>query len=68
MYQLQDAGNKTIAIVGGGFLGSELAVALAKKGIQLELTAAKTNGNKIIQVFPEDGNMALVFPSNTFYH
>jgi programmed cell death 8 (apoptosis-inducing factor) len=33
LYQLQQAGNKTIAIVGGGFLGSELAVALSKKGI-----------------------------------
>ena len=54
MNAIQSKGNKTIAIVGGGFLGSEIAVALAKQ--------AKENGNKIIQVFPEDGNMSLVFP------
>jgi programmed cell death 8 (apoptosis-inducing factor) len=31
--KIESPGEKTIAIVGGGFLGSELAVALAKKGI-----------------------------------
>ena len=45
---------KTIVVVGGGFLGSELSVALAHK--------AKETGSRIIQVFPEKGNMALVFP------
>ncbi|KAJ1336563.1 hypothetical protein BSLG_007347 [Batrachochytrium salamandrivorans] len=44
-------GNKTIVVVGGGFLGSELAVALAAG-----------SDVKIIQTFPEDGNMGLVFP------
>ncbi|KAI8923629.1 hypothetical protein BC831DRAFT_403533 [Entophlyctis helioformis] len=43
-------GEKTIAIVGGGFLGSELAIALCDKGV------------KVVQLFPEDGNMGLVFP------
>ncbi|ORZ14240.1 hypothetical protein BCR42DRAFT_329796 [Absidia repens] len=45
-----------IAVVGGGFLGSELAVALAKR-------ASKEKDIQITQVFPEDGNMANVFPS-----
>lgn len=43
-----------IVVVGGGFLGSELAVALAKIGNQL--------GHSVTQVFPEDGHMGLVFP------
>ncbi|KAI8331781.1 apoptosis-inducing factor, mitochondrion-associated, C-term-domain-containing protein [Chlamydoabsidia padenii] len=45
-----------IAVVGGGFLGSELAVALAKR-------ASNQKDIQITQVFPEDGNMANVFPS-----
>ncbi|KAL2913855.1 hypothetical protein HK105_206589 [Polyrhizophydium stewartii] len=44
-------GKKTIAVLGGGFLGSELAVALAGE-----------SGTRIVQAFPEDGNMGLVFP------
>ncbi|KAI7858497.1 apoptosis-inducing factor, mitochondrion-associated, C-term-domain-containing protein [Circinella umbellata] len=44
-----------IAVIGGGFLGSELAVALAKRGEKEKLT--------VTQVFPEEGNMANVFPS-----
>ncbi|KAI9216209.1 apoptosis-inducing factor, mitochondrion-associated, C-term-domain-containing protein [Blastocladiella britannica] len=40
---------KHIAVIGGGFLGSELSVALAKH-------------TSTTQVFPEEGNMALVFP------
>lgn len=52
--ELQAQGGKIIAIVGGGFLGSELAAALAQKGA--------SNGNRIVQLFPEDGNMGLVFP------
>ncbi len=46
--------NKTIAVVGGGFLGSELAVALGQK--------SQKNKFNIVQVFPEQGNMALAFP------
>ncbi len=38
---------KHIAIVGGGFLGSELACALAYN--------AKKHGGKVTQVFPEAG-------------
>ena len=46
-----------IAIVGGGFLGSELAVALAQYS-RMHLNSSL----HITQLFPEDGNMALVFP------
>ena len=45
---------KRIVVVGGGFLGSELAVAISKVG--------KEKGHTVTQVFPEDGHMALVFP------
>ncbi|KAI8974719.1 apoptosis-inducing factor, mitochondrion-associated, C-term-domain-containing protein [Pilobolus umbonatus] len=41
-----------IAVIGGGFLGSELAVALAHR-----------ENLKVTQIFPEDGNMANVFPN-----
>ena len=40
---------KNIAIVGGGFLGSELACALAYN--------SKKYGGKVTQVFPEAGNL-----------
>ncbi|KAI8359064.1 apoptosis-inducing factor, mitochondrion-associated, C-term-domain-containing protein [Choanephora cucurbitarum] len=43
-----------VAVIGGGFLGSELAVALAHRSGKENL--------KVTQVFPEDGNMANVFP------
>lgn len=46
-----------IAIIGGGFLGSELAVALA----QFSRTH-RQGALKVTQIFPEEGNMALVFP------
>ncbi|XP_041358113.1 apoptosis-inducing factor 1, mitochondrial-like [Gigantopelta aegis] len=45
---------KSVAIVGGGFLGSELACALGKKG--------KKKGIKVYQLFPENGNMGRVLP------
>ena len=45
---------KNIVVVGGGFLGSELAVALATK--------AKDSGSTVTQVFPETGNLAKVLP------
>lgn len=46
---------KDITIYGGGFLGSELSVALKQ--------ASAKYGNSIHQVIPEEGNMSLVFPS-----
>ncbi|XP_030836587.1 apoptosis-inducing factor 1, mitochondrial [Strongylocentrotus purpuratus] len=48
----QDA--KSVAIIGGGFLGSELACALGKRG--------KDTGMKVMQFFPEAGNMGRVLP------
>ncbi|KAG8224807.1 hypothetical protein J437_LFUL002252 [Ladona fulva] len=45
---------KSIAIIGGGFLGSELACALAKKG--------KDTGMQVMQIFPEKGNMGKILP------
>lgn len=45
---------KSIAIIGGGFLGSELACALGKKG--------KSSRLSITQIFPESGNMGKVLP------
>eukprot|EP00834_Sanchytrium_tribonematis_P000538 NODE_10_length_61504_cov_0.956502.p10 type:complete len:498 gc:universal NODE_10_length_61504_cov_0.956502:14454-15947(+) len=42
---------KNVIIIGGGFLGSELAVGL-------------TNiGNEVNQIFPEEGNLGLILPS-----
>lgn len=46
---------KNIAIIGNGFLGSELACALAHHGQERKL--------KVYQLFPESGNMAKVLPS-----
>lgn len=45
---------KSVAIIGGGFLGSELAASLANRG--------KKNKVKIYQVFKEKGNMGKVLP------
>ncbi|KFM61498.1 Apoptosis-inducing factor 1, mitochondrial, partial [Stegodyphus mimosarum] len=45
---------KSVVIVGGGFLGSELACGLAKRG--------KSTGLKVVQLFPESGNMGKIFP------
>ena len=47
---------KHIVVIGGGFLGSELSCALAEH-------SKKVQGLKVTQVFPEEGNMALAFPS-----
>lgn len=46
---------KTIAIIGGGFLGSELACALGS-------FSKRTNG-QVIQVFPEQGTLGRVLPA-----
>nr|ATZ76822.1 apoptosis inducing factor [Sinohyriopsis schlegelii] len=45
---------KTVTVVGGGFLGSELAVALGNRGL--------LNGIKVNQIFPESGVLAKVLP------
>lgn len=45
---------KRVAVIGGGFLGSELAVALAHRG--------KLSGLDVTQIYPEHGNMAKVVP------
>lgn len=44
----------SITIVGGGFLGSELACALARRG--------KETGMHVTQIFPEKGNMGKILP------
>ncbi|XP_024053052.1 apoptosis-inducing factor 1, mitochondrial isoform X4 [Terrapene carolina triunguis] len=45
---------KSITIIGGGFLGSELACALGRK--------VQATGLEVIQMFPENGNMGKVLP------
>ena len=54
--------SESIAIIGGGFLGSELACALAAWSQQPKL--------EVTQIFPENGNMAKVnlFPRIYLYH
>ncbi|KAF9186983.1 Apoptosis-inducing factor 1, mitochondrial, partial [Haplosporangium sp. Z 27] len=54
LHALVSSGEKKIVIVGGGFLGSELAVAISQYGREKNV--------KVTQIFPEDGNMGLVFP------
>lgn len=49
---------KTILIIGGGFLGSELTCALAHKPDNDK----RPNGQKIIQIYPESGNLGKVLP------
>ncbi|XP_068104176.1 apoptosis-inducing factor 1, mitochondrial [Hyperolius riggenbachi] len=44
----------SITIIGGGFLGSELACALGRRGQQ--------TGLEVIQMFPESGNMGKILP------
>lgn len=46
--------SKSVAVIGGGFLGSELACALAKYGESRKL--------KVHQIFHEKGNMGKVLP------
>ncbi|XP_068572490.1 apoptosis-inducing factor 1, mitochondrial isoform X3 [Cebidichthys violaceus] len=45
---------KSITIIGGGFLGSELACALGRRSTECDL--------EVIQMFPEKGNMGKVLP------
>lgn len=47
-------GAESVLVVGGGFLGSELAVGLASRG--------RGRGLGVVQVFPEEGNLGLVLP------
>lgn len=47
--------SKTVAVVGSGFLGSELSCALAHHG--------EERGLKVYQLFHENGNMAKILPS-----
>ncbi|CAF0999015.1 unnamed protein product [Rotaria magnacalcarata] len=49
-----------VAIVGGGFLGSELACALAHRANQ-HAKEGKPSG-KIVQLMPENGNISKVLP------
>ena len=44
---------KSIAIIGGGFMGSELACALGKRG--------KETGVKVTQVFPDKGSYIFIY-------
>ncbi|XP_060911555.1 apoptosis-inducing factor 1, mitochondrial isoform X5 [Labrus mixtus] len=45
---------KSITIIGGGFLGSELACALGRR--------SNDSGLEVIQMYPEKGNMGKVLP------
>ncbi|KAJ8348878.1 hypothetical protein SKAU_G00274670 [Synaphobranchus kaupii] len=45
---------KSVTIIGGGFLGSELACALGRKSSE--------SGLEVVQMFPEKGNMGKVLP------
>ena len=49
---------KSVAIIGGGFLGSELACALGNKA------AEEKKGLEVVQIFKEKGNMAKVLESD----
>lgn len=51
---LKNSEGKRVVVIGGGFLGSELAVAISNLGAE--------KNHKITQIFPEDGHMSLVFP------
>nr|XP_018901007.1 PREDICTED: apoptosis-inducing factor 1, mitochondrial [Bemisia tabaci] len=53
--ELVNAKPEAIAIIGGGFLGSELACAIAKKG--------RDKNVKIHQIFRENGNMGKILPA-----
>ncbi|KAM3601151.1 uncharacterized protein V6R79_008438 [Siganus canaliculatus] len=45
---------KSVTIIGGGFLGSELACALGRRSTE--------SGLEVVQMFPEKGNMGKVLP------
>jgi len=54
LHNLVKEGGKTIAIIGGGFLGSELACAIGALN--------KKHGGEVVQLFPETGNLRRVLP------
>lgn len=51
---------KSIVIVGGGFLGSELACALSRRPSEKEVPEDQV----IYQIYPETGNLAKVLPAH----
>ena len=55
-YRLDDltsTGSKRVAIIGSGFLGSELACALANKSVKAALESKGANWLEIVQIYPE---------------
>lgn len=56
--ELFDKSN-SVAVIGGGFLGSELACALARKG--------KKQNKNVYQIFRESGNMGKILPEYLSY-
>ena len=60
MDELTSSGNKRVAIIGGGFLGSELACALANKSAKEFAKSNGANSMEIVQIFPEEGCMGKV--------
>ncbi|OWF47078.1 apoptosis-inducing factor 1, mitochondrial-like [Mizuhopecten yessoensis] len=55
LYDLSSSA-KSFVVIGGGFLGSELAVSLQNRATQ------DATGATVTQVFPEKGNLGLVLP------
>lgn len=51
---------KTVVVIGGGFLGSELSSALANKSRAMKKDGSP--GLNVVQIFPEPGVMARYFP------
>jgi NADPH-dependent 2,4-dienoyl-CoA reductase/sulfur reductase-like enzyme len=51
-YRKLRAAGERVAVIGGGFIGSEIAAALAQ------------NGRKVTMIFPEDGICARAFPAD----
>ena len=53
-------GSRRIAVIGGGFLGSELACALANRAAKVERKTGGKSKLEIVQIFPEEGCMGKV--------
>ncbi|XP_049937946.1 apoptosis-inducing factor 1, mitochondrial [Schistocerca serialis cubense] len=54
LHAIVHKGVKNIAVIGGGFLGTELACALARHGCK--------EGVKVQQIFPESGTLGKILP------